>query len=52
MFGKELLIRLTLRVFRERLSICECSSFPFGYEGGMCHFIVLLSDHRHSIFFL
>ena len=29
------LIRFTERVFYERLSICGCSSFPFGFEGGM-----------------
>ena len=35
MFVKELIIRFTVRVLRERLSICVCASFPFGYEGRM-----------------
>ena len=30
LLGKELFIRSTVRVFRERLSIFVCSSFPFG----------------------
>ena len=30
---KELFIRLTLPVFRERLSICVYTSSPFGFEG-------------------
>ena len=29
--GKKRLIRLTVRVFRERL--CVCASFPFGFSG-------------------
>ena len=45
MFGKELFIRLTVRVFRERLSICVCASFPFGFEGWMWDLIVLVPDH-------
>ena len=28
LFGKELFIWFTVRVFRERLSICVCASFP------------------------
>ena len=30
-----------MRVLRERLSICECASFPFGFEGGVWDLIVL-----------
>ena len=43
--GKELLIRLTVHVFHERLSIYICASFPFGFEGGMWDLIILVSDH-------
>ena len=50
-FGKEVFIRLTVRVFREHLSICLSSSFPFGIEGGMWDLIVLISD-SHFIAFL
>ena len=44
-------IRFTERVFRERLSICVCASFPFGFEGGMWDFIVLVPDHCLSFDF-
>ena len=27
---EEMFIRFIVRVFRERLSICVCASFPFG----------------------
>ena len=50
LFGKELFIRFTVHVFRERLSICVCPSFPFGFEGGMWD--VLIPDHCLSIYFL
>ena len=39
MFGKELSIRFTVRVFRERLSICECASFPIGFKGGFLSYL-------------
>ena len=39
-FGKELFIRLTLRVFRGRWSNFVFPSFPFGTEGGMWDVIV------------
>ena len=43
-FGKELFIRLTLRVFRERLSICVFACFfSFGFESGMWDLIVLVT---------
>ena len=45
LFGKELFIRFTVHVLRERLSICVCPSFPFGFEGGMWDLIVLIPDH-------
>ena len=44
-FGKELFIRFAVRVLRRRLSICECASFPFGFEGGMGDLIVLVPDY-------
>ena len=31
-----------MRVFRERLSICVCASFHFGFEGGMWDSIILI----------
>ena len=34
-FGKELFIRFAVCVFREHLSICVYSFFPFGLEGGL-----------------
>ena len=43
--GKELFIRFTMCVFREPLSVNVCSSFPFGFEGGIWDLIVLISDH-------
>ena len=42
LFEIKLFIRLTVRVFRERLSICVCSSFPSGFERGLWGSIVLL----------
>ena len=45
MLGKELFIRFTLCVLRGRLSICECASFPFGFEGGMWDLIVSVPAH-------
>ena len=44
-------IRFTVRVFSKRLSICVGSSFPFGFEGGMCDMIVLGPEHCLSIYF-
>ena len=40
-----LVIRFTLRVCRESLSICVCASFPHGYEGRIWGLIVLVPDH-------
>lgn len=34
-FGRELFIWSTMRVFRERLSVCVCSSLPFRFKDGM-----------------
>ena len=28
-----------------------CSSFPFGFEGGICDLVVLIPDHCLSIYF-
>ena len=38
--GKELFIRFSVRVSRERSSVCVCASFPFGFEGGFRDLIV------------
>ena len=40
-----------MRVFRERVSICVCASFPFDFEGGMWDLIVLIPKHLFSIYF-
>ena len=51
---KELLIQLTVRAFRERLSVCECASFHFCFKGGMWDSILLVPDHSlsfHSVRF-
>ena len=37
--------------FRERLSVCVCSSFSFSFEGGMWDLIVVIPDHCLSIYF-
>ena len=50
-FGKDLFIQFTVRAFCERLSICVCDSFPFGFEGWMSDLIILISDHCLSIYF-
>ena len=34
-----------MRVFRGRLSICMCASFPYGFEGGMWDLMELVPDH-------
>ena len=52
LFGKELSIRFTVRVFRERLSICVCVSFPFGNEDGLWDLIVSEPGHCLSIYFV
>ena len=44
LFGKELFILFTVRVFRERLSVCVCLSFLFGLWGGMWDLVVLVPD--------
>ena len=50
LFGKELFIWFSMRVCCERLSICVCSSFPFGFEDGMLDLIVFIPDHCLSIY--
>ena len=53
LFGKELFIRFTVRVFRETfIKLCLCPSFPFGFKGGMWYLILLIPDHCLSIYFL
>ena len=49
LFGKQLFIWFTVRVFR--VSIFVCPSFPFGLLGGMWDVIVLIPDHCLSIYF-
>ena len=33
MFRKEQFIRFTARVLLGRVSVCECASLPFGFDG-------------------
>ena len=40
-----------MRVLRGRLSVCECASFPFGFEGRMWDLVVLVPDHCLSFYF-
>ena len=40
-----------MRVLRGRLSVCECASFPLGFEGGMWDLIALVPDHCRSLYF-
>ena len=42
--GKSLSFGFTVRVFHRRVSICVCSSFPFGFEGRMWDLVVLIPD--------
>ena len=35
-----------MHVFRERLSICVCFSFPFGFAGGILDFIMLVPSRN------
>ena len=56
-FGKALFNRFTVRVFRECLSICVCSLFPFVFEDEMWDLIVLIlyfafsvnQAHKHNL---
>ena len=45
LFGKELCIRFTARVFRKLPSFHVFSYFPFGFEGRMLDLIVSFPDH-------
>ena len=42
---------MLMRVFRERLSICVCVSFPFRFEGGIWDSTVLIPNHCLSFYF-
>ena len=50
---KELFIRFTVRVFRERcvINLCVCLSISFGYDGWMWDLIELITDHCLSFYF-
>ena len=48
---RELFIRFTVRVFRERLAVCMCASFPFVFEGEIWDLTVLVIDYCLSIYF-
>ena len=51
MFGIELFILFTVRVFHERLSIGVCVSVPSCFDGGKWDLIVLIPDHCFSFYF-
>ena len=38
-------------ILRGGLSICECASCPFGFEGGMWDLLVLVQDYCLSSYF-
>ena len=50
MFGKELFIRFTVRVFCERYSVHVYASFPFGFEVEMRNLVELHPDHCISFY--
>ena len=50
LFKKALFIQFTMRVFRERLSVFVCPSFPFDVEGGIWDLIVLIPDNCRYFF--
>ena len=37
--------RCSVHVFRERLSVCVCASFSFGFKSWMWDLIALSHDH-------
>ena len=45
---KELFIRFTVRMFRERLSVYVCASFLFGFDGRMWDLFVFVPDSYFS----
>ena len=45
LFGEGLLMHFIMRVCHERLSICSCHSFLFGFEGRMQDLLVFIRDH-------
>ena len=52
LFGRELFLWFTMRVFRERFTkLCVCPSFPSDFKGGMWGLIVLIPYHCLSINF-
>ena len=51
LFGEELFVRFTVRVYCESLSVCVCAYFPTGFEGGMWNLIVSVPDHCVSFKF-
>ena len=40
-----------MRLFCERVSVCACNYFPFGFEGGVGDLIVMIPHHCLSIYF-
>ena len=45
-----MLIWFTVHVFRDYLSVCECASFPFGFEIWVWDLILLVPDHCLSFY--
>ena len=52
MLGKELVIRFTVRVLLEHLSIFVLCPFCFGFECGMWDLIILIPDHCLFVYFV
>ena len=50
LIGKEQLIRFSVHVFLECLSVCVYASFSFGFEDGMWDLIVLILEHFLSFY--
>ena len=44
--------RAVRSVYRKRLLICMCASFPFGSEGEMWCLIAFVPDHCFSYYFI
>ena len=38
-------MRFTVCSFRDRVSVCMCASFPFGFEGRIWNLIGLVPDY-------
>ena len=46
LFGNELFIRSIVHVFREHLSVDVCAPFPFGFDGGIWDFLIIVLSNE------